>query len=83
MKPNRRLTTARMMKSLTPRELAKAVGVTPEYIGMLEAGVRTPRIRVAFRIARALNSTVDFLFDPDATDGPASFSSSEYTRQQG
>ena len=52
----------RKRKSLTQEELAKAVGVAPKYISMLERGERTPGFALAKKIADFLGATVDEIF---------------------
>lgn len=47
---------------LSQDQLASAVGVTQRYIGFIEAGDRTPSLKVAKKIADVLNSTVDDIF---------------------
>ena len=48
--------------NLSQDQLASAVGVTQRYIGFIEAGDRTPSLKVAKKIADALDSTVDDIF---------------------
>ena len=50
--------------NLSQDQLASAVGVTQRYIGFIEAGDRTPSLKVAKKIADVLNSTVDDIFLP-------------------
>ena len=50
------------MANLSQDQLASAVGVTQRYIGFIEAGDRTPSLKVAKKIADALDSTVDDIF---------------------
>lgn len=52
------------MANLSQDQLASAVGVTQRYIGFIEAGDRTPSLKVAKKIADVLNSTVDDIFLP-------------------
>ena len=47
---------------LSQDKLASLVGVTQRYIGFIEAGDRNPSLKVAKKIADALNSTVDEIF---------------------
>ena len=48
---------------MTQDELAKRAGVTRHTIMALEAGKYFPSLLLAFRIARALNTTVDQVFE--------------------
>lgn len=50
------------MANLSQDQLASAVGVTQRYIGFIEAGDRTPSLKVAKKIADVLDSTVDDIF---------------------
>ena len=52
----------REVANLSQDQLASAVGVTQRYIGFIEAGDRTPSLKVAKKIADVLNSTVDDIF---------------------
>lgn len=52
----------REMANLSQDQLASAVGVTQRYIGFIEAGDRTPSLKVAKKIADVLDSTVDDIF---------------------
>lgn len=57
-----RLKYYREKANLSQDDLASAVGVTQRYIGFIEAGERTPSLKVAKMIADELNSTVDNIF---------------------
>ena len=52
----------RKQKSLTQEELAKAVDVVPDYISMIERGVRMPGFALAKKIADFFGTTVDEIF---------------------
>lgn len=52
----------RKNKNLTQSELAEQVGVTKDYISMIERGKKNPGIFLAKRIALILNSTIDEIF---------------------
>ena len=52
----------REMANLSQDQLASAVGVTQRYIGFIEAGDRTPSLKVAKKIADVQDSTVDDIF---------------------
>jgi len=47
---------------ITLRELARQVEVSPAFLSFVERGLRTPRLEVAFRIANALNCSIDEIF---------------------
>lgn len=64
-----KLKEIRVKNNISQELLACKVGVTVRYIAFLESGARKPSIDVAFRIAKALNSTVDDIFLPcECTD---------------
>lgn len=48
--------------SMTQKEVADAVGVTPMAISQYESGERIPRDDVKVKIARLFNKTVDEIF---------------------
>ncbi|MGG2466824.1 helix-turn-helix transcriptional regulator [Paraclostridium bifermentans] len=52
----------RKKNKFTQSELAKKVGVTKDYISMIERGKKNPGIFLAKRIAMILNSTIDEIF---------------------
>jgi DNA-binding XRE family transcriptional regulator len=53
----------RAKNSMTQDTLAKVVGVRRETIVHLENGRYNPSLKLAFDIAKALNTTVDEIFD--------------------
>jgi len=56
------LKMARLEKRHTQKELAKAVGVTPKYISLLEATGVLPRASLMKKIAAELGCPVQELF---------------------
>ncbi|NJE62386.1 helix-turn-helix transcriptional regulator [Thermococcus sp. 21S7] len=62
-----RIKEFRARYNLTQAELAKIVGVRRETIVFLEKGKYNPSLKLAYKIARALNTTVEelFIFDED------------------
>lgn len=52
----------RMEEELTQMELAKAVGVTRQTIGLIESGKYNPTLSLCLNICKALNTTLDTLF---------------------
>ncbi len=54
--------TIRKQKNITQNDLAKAVGVTRQYIGDIENFKKMPTIKVAFDCAKALDIEVKDLF---------------------
>ena len=57
-----RLRAARRTRGLTQQELAALIGVPQSTIGRLETNRHEPSLRIALRLARALDTTVEHLF---------------------
>lgn len=53
----------RQDKKLTQEEVAEQIGVSSTYVGFIEQGQRTPSIKTADKIARALDVKLSDLFD--------------------
>ena len=53
---------------LTQEDLAQKVGVRRETIGFLEKGTYNPSLKLAYKVAKCLNSTLDELFIFDDND---------------
>lgn len=47
--------------NLTERELAEAVGGTPQYISLVELGNTIPNLDMLIKLAKQLGSSIDFL----------------------
>ena len=62
---NKRMKVARVECDMTQEQLADAVGVTRQTIGLIEAGKYNPSISVCIDICRALNKTLNDLFWPE------------------
>ena len=66
MKPkankNVKMKAARALKEMSQEDLAKAVGVTRQTIGMIEAGDYNPTLNLCISICRVLGQTLDGLF---------------------
>lgn len=71
-KLNTRLRSARIKKGLTQVAVAKKAGITARSYQQQEYGERTANVKTALRIARALDATVEDLFDVDAGQAPSS-----------
>ena len=54
--------------NLTQEQLAKNVGVRRETIVFLEKGEYNPSLKLAAKVARALNTTIDDVFILEDTD---------------
>lgn len=57
-----RVKSARLTRGLTQAELATAVKVTRQTIGLIEKGEYNPSLKLCLSICRQLNSTLDDLF---------------------
>ena len=53
---------ARQKKGLLQRDLAEAIGTKENYISKIENNIDKPSLKMAQKIAAALDSTVDELF---------------------
>ncbi|ABR54229.1 transcriptional regulator, XRE family [Methanococcus vannielii SB] len=62
-----RIKEFRAKYNITQEELGKKVGVRRETINFLEKGKYNPSLKLAYLIAKTLNSTIDelFIFDED------------------
>ena len=59
---NKRMKIARMERDMKQEDLAKAVGVTRQTIGLIEAGDYNPTLNLCIAICKALNKTLNDLF---------------------
>lgn len=59
---NVKLKMARVEKELSQEQLADAVGVTRQTIGLIEAGNYNPTIRLCIAICKTLNKSLNDLF---------------------
>lgn len=57
-----RMKVARVEKGLTQQQLADAIGVTRQTIGLIEQGRFNPSLALCIQIAKALGKTLDQLF---------------------
>ena len=62
---NKRLRLARMECDMSQAQLAEAVGVTRQTIGLNESGGYNPTLNLCIAICRALGKTLDELFWED------------------
>ena len=62
MPKNLRMKAARAEKDMTQADLAAAVGATRQTINAIENDKYDPTLSLAFRLAKALETTVDALF---------------------
>lgn len=59
---NLRMRAARAAKDMSQEDLAAAVGVTRQTIGLIEKGGYNPTIKLCIAICKALDRTLDDLF---------------------
>lgn len=59
---NKRLKIARLEKDMKQVDLADAVGVTRQTIGLIESGEYNPTLNLCIAICKALDKTLDELF---------------------
>lgn len=52
----------RVEKGMSTQDVAKALGVSVSYVEKLEAGHRSPGLKLAVRIANLYGKTLDSLF---------------------
>ncbi|HQD25236.1 MULTISPECIES: helix-turn-helix transcriptional regulator [Methanoculleus] len=63
-----RIRELRAKTGLTQEELAQQVGVRRETIVFLEKGKYNPSLKLAYKVARALDSTIEEVFTFDDED---------------
>lgn len=59
---NMKMKLARTERELSQEQLAEAVGVTRQTIGMIEAGKFNPSLQLCLSICRVLGKTLNDLF---------------------
>ena len=59
---NKKLKMARVEHDLSQAQLAKAVGVTRQTIGLIEAGGYNTTLKLCIQICKVLGKTLDELF---------------------
>jgi len=59
---NKRMKIARMEVDMKQDDLAKAVGVTRQTIGLIESGEYNPTLNLCIAICRVLGKTLNDLF---------------------
>lgn len=67
-KKNLRMKAARAAVGLSQADLAEAVGVTRQTIGLIEAGGYNPTLNSCVAICKALRVTLNDLFWEDESD---------------
>ena len=59
---NKKMKIARLENDMNQDDLAKAVGVTRQTIGMIESGNYNPTLKLCVAVCKALGKTLDQLF---------------------
>ena len=59
---NKKLKIARVACDMSQEDLARAVGVTRQTIGLIEAGNYNPTLKLCVAICKALDQTLNVLF---------------------
>jgi len=59
---NKRMKIARMEVDMKQEDLAKAVGVTRQTIGLIESGEYNPTLNLCIAICKVLGKTLNDLF---------------------
>ena len=52
----------RTTNGLQQKDVAKAIGVTTSYYGMIEVGTRKPSLVIALKLAKFFNISVEDIF---------------------
>ncbi len=63
---------------ITQEALANAVGCTPQHIGAIERGIKTPRLDTFIAIANTLGVSADLLLK-DVLDVPTDWMAAEFS----
>ena len=67
-----KLAEYRKRKKLTQAQLAQLAGVTQSAISMFETGYKTPSLRVALRLSKVLDVSIEDLFGEIIQDNMSS-----------
>jgi putative transcriptional regulator len=68
-----RITKLRSATNMSQAELGDLIGVTRQTVNAIERGKYSPSLEAAFKIARALNVTLDDVFQyPASSPSPSS-----------
>lgn len=63
-----RIKELRARYDMTQEDLAKKVGVRRETIGFLEKGKYNPSLKLAYKVSKVLETTIDELYIFDESD---------------
>ena len=64
---NKKLNLARLERDMSQADLAQAVGVTRQTIGLIESGNYNPTLKLCVAICQALGKTLNDLFWEEET----------------
>ena len=64
---NKKLKLARLERDMSQADLAQAVGVTRQTIGLVESGNYNPTLKLCVAICQALGKTLNDLFWEEET----------------
>ena len=64
---NKKLKLARLERDMSQADLAQAVGVTRQTIGLIESGNYNPTLKLCVAISQALGKTLNDLFWEEET----------------
>lgn len=67
-KPRNALKILRKERKITQEQLAEILGVTPDYVSIIERGKQNPGFHLAKKIADIFEKTVDEIFFADETN---------------
>lgn len=67
-KRDKRLKLARIERDMSQADLAEAIGVTRQTIGLIELGKYNPTLKLCLAICHALDKTLDELFWEEEND---------------
>lgn len=59
---NNNIVKFRNLNNWTQKEVAQKIGITTSYLGMIELGVRTPSLEIAYKIAQLFNVSIEDIF---------------------
>jgi putative transcriptional regulator len=65
---NKRIKIARLENDMSQEDLANAIGVTRQTIGLIEAGKYNPTLKLCIAICKTLNKTLNDLFWEETYD---------------
>ena len=60
----------REQRAFTQRELAESSQIAEKYLSRIELGLATPSVHVAFRLAQALNASLDGMLGSPKKSSP-------------